>query len=211
MIIFWVLHVKRNNFFPLSILFGSVWAVLLLAGPIALKAGDWHSDHDWYLGSFGGVGTHNNIGQIFEGDVNLADSYIVGIQVGQEITRYKNLIGVDWEAQVAKHFNLQDHFEFNVMFVPRWHWFPWDRYLDTSFAFANGLSYATDDPEIEVMKNDETSKLLHYFYFELDFRLPQYDTWSVFARIHHRSGVFGFFDGIHGGSNFFTAGVKYRF
>jgi hypothetical protein len=157
------------------------------------------------------VGTHNNIGQITEGQVDLADSYIFGLAGGQEIYRYKKWIGLEWEGQVAKHFDLQDHWEFNILISPRWHVFPWDRFLDTSFAFGNGLSYATEDPEIEIIKNDETSRLLHYFYFELDFKIPKQDHWSVYTRIHHRSGVFGLFDGVHGGSNFFTGGVRYTF
>lgn len=185
------------------------WIAIFALGTAG--TGPLFAEHDWYVGTFGGIGTHNSIGQITEGEVDFADSYIAGVMVGQEIFRLKNLIGLDWEAQAARHFDLQDHYEFNILVVPRWHWFPWDRYLDTSFAFGNGLSYATDDPEIEILKNDETTRLLHYFYFELDFKIPRQETWSVFARIHHRSGVFGVFDGVHGGSNFFTGGVKYKF
>jgi hypothetical protein len=29
--------------------------------------------------------------------------------------------------------------------------------------------------------------------------------------MHHRSGAFGLFDGVHGGSNFIGYGIKYLF
>ncbi|WP_155890787.1 hypothetical protein [Desulfuromonas sp. TF] len=41
--------------------------------------------------------------------------------------------------------------------------------------------------------------------------LPRVPRWRLSARIHHRSGVFGLFDGVRGGSNFMGLGVTYRF
>jgi hypothetical protein len=95
--------------------------------------------------------------------------------------------------------------------VFRWQPFPWDRYLDTSFAIGEGLSYATDDPEIETEKHDRTSRVLNYLMLELAVAVPQQPRWTLFGRVHHRSGVFGLFDGVTGGSNVVGAGIRYTF
>ena len=66
--------------------------------------------------------------------------------------------------------------ELNCAFTLRWLPFFWDKYLDTSFAFGNGLSYATSDPELEIREGDEnkTNQLLYYVLVELAFSLLQH-------------------------------------
>jgi hypothetical protein len=46
---------------------------------------------------------------------------------------------------------------------------------------------------------------------ELAFAPPSQPNWSVFLRVHHRSGVHGLFNGVSGGSNFLALGVRYGF
>jgi hypothetical protein len=43
---------------------------------------------------------------------------------------------------------------------------------------------------------------------ELEFALPDARHWSVITRIHHRSGAFGLFNGVTGGSNALAFGVR---
>jgi hypothetical protein len=83
------------------------------------------------------------------------------------------------------------------------------RYLDTSFAFGGGLSQATEVPVLERRDPDssEASALLHYLMVEAAFRLPG-SPWSMVARLHHRSGIFGLFS--HSGSNLVELGLRYR-
>ena len=82
--------------------------------------------------------------------------------------------------------------------------------MDTSLAFGNGLSVATGIPEVEKLRKDERSKaLLSYLMLELSFALPALPQWSLFFRIHHRSGVFGFFNGAWGGSNYLCLGIRW--
>ncbi|OEU60345.1 MAG: hypothetical protein BA870_01685 [Desulfuromonadales bacterium C00003094] len=131
--------------------------------------------------------------------------------VGKGLADYKHYLRLEGEGQVAKHWGEQDHFEFNALLGLRWLPFPWDRYLDTSFAMGAGLSYATDEPEIEVEKNDRTARLLGYLMFELAMVVPRQPNWTLFARVHHRSGAFGLFDGVSGGSNVVGAGLRYTF
>jgi hypothetical protein len=62
-----------------------------------------------------------------------------------------------------------------------------------------------------VEKHDRTARLLNYLMFELAVAVPQRPQWTLFARVHHRSGAFGLFDGVSGGSNVVGAGVRYSF
>jgi len=144
-------------------------------------------------------------------DRDYAGSYVTAVAAGMDLTGYKHYLGVEGEGQVVKHWGDQDHFEFNALLVLRWLPFPWDRYLNTSFAVGEGLSYATDDPELEVEKHDRTARLLNYLMFELAFGVPQQPPWTMFIRVHHRSGVFGLFDGVSGGSNVVGLGLRYVF
>lgn len=129
--------------------------------------------------------------------------------------------GWDWEegySHETQNSGYHTHEEYNALLILRWLEFPWNRYLVTSFAFGDGLSYATKEPPIEMNQHNknhgtenETSKLLNYMLFELAFALPQYQQFNVVLRIHHRSGIFGLINGVSGGSNFIGAGVKYYF
>ena len=132
--------------------------------------------------------------------------------------------GMSYESQNS---GFNKHNEFNLLLVLRWHEFPWNRYVKTSFGFGEGLSYATEEPPIEkdqhnilhpeLYENDpdsepvETNRLLNYLMFDLTFALPDYPQYQTFVRIHHRSGIFGLMTGHTCGSNYLTAGLRYQF
>jgi len=121
----------------------------------------------------------------------------------------------EWELQVARHHGMQSHWESNAVLVARWMHFPWDQWLDTRFAFGQGLSYALEVPPLEPRSEpdeEESARLLNYLLLELEVVPPRAEAhWSGFIRLHHRSGVFGTFSGVEGGSNFIGLGVRYRF
>jgi hypothetical protein len=167
------------------------------------------ADDGWTVGLFGGLANYDTLKDVFYEDY--ADSYMAALLVGKHLTGYKHYLSLGGEGQIAKHWGDQDHWEFNGLLIVRWLPFPWDHYLDTSFAVGEGLSYASEDPEIELEKHDRTSKLLNYLMFELAFVVPRQPQWTLFARIHHRSGVFGLFDGMSGGSNVVGGGLRYAF
>jgi hypothetical protein len=52
---------------------------------------------------------------------------------------------------------------------------------------------------------------LNFLLAEIEFVLPWVPQWSNFIRVHHRSGVFGAYGGIEGGSNFVGIGIRYYF
>ncbi len=191
-------HLKTTIFALASLVF-------LLGGPDRALA-----DQGWFVGLYGGRAVYDTLKKVLA-DRDYADSYAVAVLAGRELTEYKHYLRLEAEGQFVKHFGLQTHSEFNGLIVLRWLPFPWDSYIDTSFAVGEGLSYATSEPAIEVEKHDRSARMLNYLMFELAGSLPQTPQWTGFLRVHHRSGVFGLFDGVSGGSNLVGGGVRYRF
>ncbi len=169
------------------------------------------ADGKWFACLYGGKVTDGGIVDVFTLQADYENSYFGAFAVGKAFWTYKDYIGMEAEGQVVKHWELQDHFEFNALLVIRWLPFPWDDHVDTSFAFGNGISYATEDPEIEEQAHDNVSKTLHYLMLELSFLVPNQAHWNVFIRLHHRSGVFGLYNGVDGASNALGSGVRYTF
>jgi hypothetical protein len=117
------------------------------------------------------------------------------------------------EGQLVQHGGRQNHTEINALVVARWTRFPWDDLLDTSVAFGQGVSFATKVPEVEPRadRDEESRRLLNYLMVEVALAPPGDSRWSAVTRIHHRSGVFGLYGGVNGGSNFVGLGVRYRY
>lgn len=139
------------------------------------------------------------------------DSNIIVVSAGKKLTGYKDLLRLEAEGQIAKHWRYQKHWEINAVLILRWLKFPWDKYIDTSFALGDGISYATEDPKVEVDEIGWTSKMLNYLMLEWEFSVPDQHKWSVFMRNHHRSGIYGLIDDISGGTNIVTGGIRYYF
>jgi hypothetical protein len=145
----------------------------------------------------------------FQHDFESSD--VLVFSIGRQVGRYRELIDLELEGQVAAHWGRQNHQEINFAFTLRWLPFPWDRFVDTSFAFGNGLSYATADPSIEAENadNGRTAQWLYYILAEWAFGLD--DSWELFWRIHHRSGVYGRMADNNAGSNFIGLGLRLRY
>lgn len=137
-------------------------------------------------------------------------SYLMALTMARQITTYRNLLSFEAEGQVVRHFRMQGNWEFNALFTARWEPFFWDKYVDTSFAFGIGPSYATYKPEVERYKDGDTSRFLVYWMMELSLNLPQFPDVALITRIHHRSGAYGVVSE-KGGSNALALGLKYRF
>jgi hypothetical protein len=178
--------------------------VLLLPHP-ARGEGAWLLS--LYGGHFGGSGN----GDMAE--LQFRDTYFTGLGLQWEFAESDPHVRWELEGQALKHFGQQDNGEFALTINVRWITFPWDAYLDTSLAFGSGLSYATDVPALEARENPNTgsTRLLHYLLVDVAFAVPGAPRWSVVTRIHHRSGIWGFFDGVGRASNFFVVGLRYRF
>jgi hypothetical protein len=191
---------KRSFFFYI--------ASFILMLPIDLPA----SDKNYYITIYGATQTREDIwGTLtlptkFERDYNL-----LAFAFGKKIGAWRDYLGFELEGQAVKHFGKQSCYEFNGVFVVRWLKFPWDKYLDTSFAVGEGLSLTTEIPELELEQHGKAAKFLNYLMFELAFEVPGTKNWSFVLRAHHRSGVFGLFQDVEGASNALGAGIRYDF
>src|SRR5262245_52142241 len=138
---------------------------------------------------------------------NYEQSYVGVFALSWQFFRLGEHIRLEVEGQVGKHFGEQPHWELNALVIGRWVTFPWKAYLHTTGAIGEGISYATEVPELE--REDGASQWLNYLLFEVTVALPKYPEWAIVGRIHHRSGFFGAL--APNGSNVVAAGIKYRF
>ena len=145
--------------------------------------------------------------------IKYEDSYLLAMALSKPFSWPSNIRQWEFEAQIVKHFNTQQHWEVNTLFVHRWKNYSWDHLLKTTFAIGNGLSYASQIPVLEKASHTNTraAKFLNYLLLEATFQLPNQNNWALIARIHHRSGVFGTFNNVKGGSNHISLGVKWSF
>jgi hypothetical protein len=106
-----------------------------------------------------------------------------------------------------------DVWEAGAALTFRWTKFPWNETVKTSFAISTlGISYTSKIPAQEDRNFiGNGSKLLHVFSPEITFADPDNPQLEGLVRLHHRSGVFGAINGVYGGSNVLSVGVRYRF
>ena len=139
------------------------------------------------------------------------DVFLVAAGLSRPYAQYREgALTLEAEAQVARYFGDQDHWEFNaVPFTVRWHRFPWSDKVATSAAFGLGLSYATELPPVEVEIEGESAQWLIYWLLEATAGRVG-SPWSFTLRMHHRSVAYGLMAD-EGGMNGVGLGVRYRF
>lgn len=171
------------------------------------------TDNNYSVTLYGARLLNGNLSDASLAHEGFEDSYLVTLALAKRVASYKKKIDLEVEGQIVKHFGDQDHWEFNGLGALRWLPFPWDTYINTSFASGAGLSYAVETPKVEERRRGEgqTQKFLTYLMIELAFSLPQLPDWSLVTRVHHRSGAFGLFNGVTGASNAWAFGIKYSF
>lgn len=165
----------------------------------------------WQVSLYGGILAEDTLNDIFTFDADYTDDHtLVVAALAREIYRYRQLATLQLEGQVGRHFGQEnDHWEFVVDLLARWHAFPWNRYLETTVAAGTGLSYYTRVSEVEKEHDDDAQRLLGYLAIELTFGLPQLPRWDLMIRVHHRSGAGNAIG--PGYSNFMCAGLKFAF
>jgi hypothetical protein len=95
------------------------------------------------------------------------------------------------------------------LILARWLKFPWNHYVNTSFAMGDGLSYNTATSDIELEDDEDAGRWLNYLLLEITLGPPKYPRWDFVYRIHHRSSIRQRIGA--GASNFITFGFKYAF
>ncbi len=119
---------------------------------------------------------------------------------------------IDLEAGTAYRFGDEEMGEFWGAIYLRYDGFPWNDTIYTTIAANTGVSYITETSEFERGRSDgQTSQLLHYLAPEITFADPDNKNVELLIKLHHRSGVFGLFDDVTGGSTFVTTGIRVRF
>jgi hypothetical protein len=187
------------------ILLAGLLGLLMLAPASGVSA----EEKTWALTLLGGQYSGSKLIEL-GGRADFKDSYIGALSVSYQFIDLGPHIRFELEGQALKHFGEQEHVEFVGSINARWITFPWNRYLETSFAFGGGLSVTSEVPVLEKRDPDNTdaATLLHYLLIEAAVGLPN-SPWSLVARVHHRSGIFGVFS--HSGSNVLALGIRYRF
>jgi hypothetical protein len=186
-------------------------ALVLVGATLAPSRGaaQERAENPWFMTVVGGQYSGSQLLEIPIG-LDLQDSYTFGVSVSKQFAQWTRFMRWEGELQVLKHFGEQEHWEFTGSVNLRWVVFPWNRWVETSLALGEGLSWATEIPKLEKADptNSDNSQLLNYILLEITFAVPE-SPWSFVTRIHHRSGVWGVFG--HAGSNIIEAGIRYRF
>jgi hypothetical protein len=144
--------------------------------------------------------------------IDLTPSYLVAVNANYRLYRWSSLpLQFEGEFDVAKRFAGADQVEFDLAPFVRWTAFPWNDTLYTNFRLGGlGLSYATSISAWERQNsgNNTGSRLQHFLVPELTFSAGPQSRSEAFIRVHHRSGVFGLFHGVYGGSNYLSVGYR---
>ncbi len=168
----------------------------------------------WAITAFSGPLTSQTTSKIFS-DADFEGSGIVGLALSKKLVSvWNNQLDFEIETVAVQNFGKQTNFEIDpISIVARWRNFPWNKTLPTTIAIGDGLSIATEKPALEVKRRgaNDTSKVLNYVMAEITISAPDLPNWALVARYHHRSGMFGAFNGVHDASTAFTAGIKYWF
>lgn len=122
-------------------------------------------------------------------------------------------IAIEGEVGVSGRFGDESLGEIWTGLYFRYDGFPWNDFVYTTVAINTGLSLLTEKSDFETGRdeNNKNEQLLHYMGPEITFADPDHPELEFLIRFHHRSGVFGLFNGVISGSTFITSGIRYRF
>jgi hypothetical protein len=169
-------------------------------------------DYDWAVTAYRGWLTEATLGEMISFDMTVDTEFSYwAFALTRKITEITDSLNLEGEGIIVKYTGEQDHLELDALFSGRWLNFPWNRYVDTTTAFGLGLSFASEKPYYEERNKGETEQLLAFLLFEITVGVPKLPRWDLAARINHRSGAFGLFNGMHGAMNSVALGLKYRF
>ena len=174
---------------------------------------------------FGGVAADTNFYQIIHSPwtAKLTDIGVIGASYSHRIGTLNEVIGdigqigddltIETEVGTSVRFGDESLGEGWAALYLRYDGLPWNDTVYTTIGVNTGLSYLTDISEFERGRDSKrkASELLHYMGPELTFADPENKDLELVLRYHHRSGMFGVFDGVVSGSTFISAGIRVRF
>jgi hypothetical protein len=206
--------IEDNILFFRYLFFPVVLSLLLFFALSQAAADDDKTDdvqpYKWFFTLYGGAFTDSDLEDDLTFNWDFGDhTYIIVGALARELWRYEDFISFEVEGQLGKYFGQEHQGQINGLIIARWLKFPWDQYVDTSFAVGDGLSYNTETSKVEEEDDEDAGKWLSYLMFELTLGLPKYPRWNFVYRIHHRSSIRGRIGA--GASNFVALGIKYSF
>jgi hypothetical protein len=121
-------------------------------------------------------------------------------------------ISVEVEAGASYRFGEESLGELWGALYFRYDGFGWNDIVYTTVAINTGLSILSETSEFERGRSDgQSSLVLHYLAPEITFADPDNKNLELVFQLHHRSGIFGLFDDVSGGSTFISTGIRMRF
>lgn len=158
-----------------------------------------------------GFGTLSGIHEVSSLQWNFTDAYFTGVMVSHRLFDTGIGLSFDLEGHINRHYGSGEYWEGVAAVGARWDRFPWSDRLYTGLAVTTGTSYNSGRSGVEETRQTRTSRALQYLGIEIEAAPSAESPWSVTTRLHHRSGVFGLYDSVIGGSNYFSIGVRRRF
>lgn len=180
-------------------------------------------DYIWNITGFYGRMTNSILNRVVRFNYSLADAKLYSVEGAYQLPAdcwvrrlLKPLVSTVF---VGANGTYQDDpngslYEFNPFVMLRWQHFPWDKYITTTFGFAEGVSWASRLPAREIRdtkKAENARKFLNLLLFEVTTALPSHPDWQVVYRVHHRSGVFGLYSPGITGSTAVQLGIRHQF
>jgi hypothetical protein len=179
----------------------------------------------WAFTYYYGITGTDALVQIARGQFHRWPEYIMSFELAHTLSEenlvrrfFNPIVGV---VQLAGNFAIRNGsnqptiYEFDPYIAFRWANFPWNNYVNTSFAIGEGISYATSYPSVERRGNKHeeynNKRLLNYLMLEGSFAAPRCPRLQLVLRVHHRSGVFGLYHAGNSGSNVIGLGIRYLF
>jgi hypothetical protein len=145
-------------------------------------------------------------------NMHIVNEDLIALNAVYRIARLPHLpVDIELDLVAAQHFSHQSFGEFAAIPTVRWSWFPWNRYVyTTTRTGVLGPSWTTSKSTDEAMESvgHKTSNYLNFLVREWTFAPAEDSTWEAFLRIHHRSGIWGLINGVNGGTNYVTLGVR---
>mgnify|MGYP001821854451 CR=1 FL=1 len=143
-------------------------------------------------------------------DWDYGDITFASLTFGRKLADYGRFISLEPEVGLGRRFGDADEYEFWGALYVRWNPFPWDHIIDTSIAISTGVSYASQNNELEEDRAKSNASFLHYFSPEITLAAPGDSSVSFVIRLHHRSGAGGLF-GESGGFQYLMFGLRAYF
>jgi hypothetical protein len=170
----------------------------------------WADGKFWVNGWAGVIAEAELSSILFTADYSTGDVGVVGMSLGREFGSIGNSLRFEWETGASFHFGDETFATFHAYLIARWIYFPWNKWLMTTFAMGTGPSLATKKSKYE-KEDGEASYYKNGMMMEFTFNLPEQPDWLLQLRIQHRSSIFGVLPNAGTPSDYLTVGFKHRF